>query len=92
MVPYYEWNTHATQDEHDRYMSGKIESILESIPESIPERTVGLQEPSQQARPSTYEVEKVQKNASVLDILHAKQGKMSLSQAMKRQVVRKNRQ
>lgn len=96
VVPYYEWNTQASQDEQDTYMSGKLESILQSIPESmsesIPESIAAEEQEEERSHLSPDEVEQVQKNASVLDILHARQGKMSLNRAMKRQIMRKNKQ
>jgi hypothetical protein len=120
VVPYYEWNTHATQEEQLAYMSAKIgihsisqQTLLkrESSPstrsvhedlcvplevcekeEEDDDKEQEEQEQENRKQQQQQGLEQVQKNASVLDILQARQGKMSLNQAMKRQIVRRNKQ
>ena len=90
VVPYYEWSTHATQEEQFEYMSAKLEPILKETQDIPPSIAVSAEEkPTREAPP--IETKNVQKNATTLDILQAQRGKMSLSQAMKRQILRKNK-
>lgn len=90
VVPYYEWNAHASIEEQYTYMSKKLDPILKET-QNISVRKTELQ--VKQTNPENHgaiESQHVKENASKLDIIHARKGKISLNEAMKRQIFRKN--
>ena len=95
IVPYFEWSIDASDDEHEACMRAKLECILSSAPVMVDEesthpthpiRTIeAVKESSGTLVPT---VDMIKSNASKLDAIRARQGKLSVKEAVRRRIFR----